>query len=139
MSQAMAAPRGKFLSTIAVLLAVLALSDFTKVLQHANNPDMGFVLFGVRFAGIAGNVIFGTLFGVILAAYAYGIWRMRAWVLPLAIAYAFYVPLNLVLFWFLHGQQAHPPVAGLLVYLAIAFGGSIGTAIYLAYHHDRLA
>lgn len=131
--------RGKFLSTFAVLLAVLALSNFTKPFQNMADPTKGLVVFGVRFETVGANVVLGPLFGAILAAYAYGIWRLKAWVLPLAIAYAFYVPVNLVVFWFLHGAGPHMPVIGLLVYLAVAFTGSIGTALYLAYHHDRLS
>lgn len=133
------AVRGKFLSTFAVLLAVLALSNFTKAFQNMSDPTKGLVVFGVRFETVAANAVLGPLFGIILAAYAYGIWRMKAWVLPLAIAYAFYVPVNLVVFWFLHGAGPHPPVGGLLAYLAVALTGSIGTAMYLAYHHDRLS
>lgn len=130
--------RGKFLSTFAVLLALLALSNFTKAFQNMSDPTKGLVVFGVRFETVAANAVLGPMFGVVLAAYAYGIWKMRVWVLPLAIAYAFYVPVNLVVFWFLHGAGPHMPVFGLLVYLAVAFTGSIGTAMYLAYHHDRL-
>jgi hypothetical protein len=133
------ASRGKFLSTFAVLLALLALSNFTKALQNMSDPTKGLVVFGVRFETVGANAVLGPVFGAILAAYAYGIWKMKAWVLPLAIAYAFYVPVNLVVFWFLHGAGPHPPVIGLLVYLAVAFTGSIGTAVYLAYHHDRLS
>jgi hypothetical protein len=131
--------RGKFLSTFAVLLALLALSNFTKAFQNMSDPTKGLVVFGVRFETVWPNAILGPVFGVILAAYAYGIWKMRRWVLPLAIAYALYVPVNLVVFWFLHGAMPHPPVVGLLLYLAVAFTGSIGIAIYLAYHHDQLS
>jgi uncharacterized membrane protein (DUF2068 family) len=133
-----AATRGKFLTTFAVLLALLAFSNFTKAFQNMSDPTKGLVVFGVRFETLLPNAILGPVFGVILGTYAYGIWRMKRWVLPLAIAYAFYVPLNLVVFWFLHGAPPHPPVLGLLLYLAVAFTGSIGVAIYLAYHHDRL-
>jgi len=55
-----------------------------------------------------------------------------------AIADAFFVPLNLVLFWYRHREPEIPPLPGLLGYLAIAFTGSIGTALYLAYHRDKL-
>jgi len=131
--------RGKFLSTFAVLLALLAVSNFTKAFQNLSDPTKGLVVFGVRFETVLPNAVLGPVFGVILAAYAYGIWRMKAWVLPLAIAYAFYVPVNLVVFWFLHGAGPHMPVIGLLLYLALAFTGSIGVALYLAYHHDCLS
>ena len=76
--------------------------------------------------------------GAVLATYAYGLWRMRWWVLPLSIAYAFYVPTNLVLFWYAQTGPEVPPLAFILVYLVFALGGSIGTALYLAYHRDDL-
>jgi hypothetical protein len=60
-------------------------------------------------------------------------------VAPLSIVYAFYVPLNLVLFWYLQTGPEIPPLGFILVYLAVAFTGSIGTALYLAYHRDKLA
>jgi hypothetical protein len=62
---------------------------------------------------------------------------MKRWVLPLALAYAFYVPVNLVLFWFLY-VGPRPPVAFIVIYLAFALSGSVGTGLYLAYHHDQL-
>lgn len=129
--------RGVFLTVIAILLAILALSDFTKTLQHMRNPDLGIVVLGHRFTAFVANVVIGTLFGLMLATYSYGIWHLRRWVLPLSIAYAFYVPVNEVLFWSLHNN--HPPTVGFIVfYLAVSLTGSIGTAIYLSYHRDRL-
>lgn len=132
--------RGAFLSVMAVLLAVLAASDFTKALQHLHDPQrLGIVLFGVRFESVGANVIFGPLMGVVLAAYAYGLWNLKPWVAPLSIAYAFYVPVNLVLFWYFQTGPEIPPLSFILLYLAVAFTGSIGTALYLGYHRDKLA
>jgi hypothetical protein len=130
--------RGTFLTVMAVLFVVLAISDFTKALQYANNPAVGgLVVFGHKFEGIAINLVLGPLFGMVLLTYAYGIWKMRAWVLPLSLVYAFYVPYNLVLFWFTH--TTGPRSIGFIVfYLAIALTGSVGTALYLAYHRERL-
>ncbi|HZC45756.1 MAG TPA: hypothetical protein VE243_04725 [Candidatus Acidoferrum sp.] len=130
--------RGAFLTVMAILFVVLALSDFTKALQFARNPKLlGLVVFGHRFHGIAHNLAFGPLFGIVLLSYAYGIWNLRRWVLPLSIVYAFYVPYNLVLFWYMQPPGPRPigPIVG---YLAIALTGSVGTAIYLAYHRERL-
>ena len=130
--------RGTFLTVMAVLFVVLAISDFTKALQYANNPAVGgLVVFGHKFEGVAINLVVGPLFGMVLLIYAYGIWKMRAWVLPLSLVYAFYVPYNLVLFWFTH--TTGPRSIGFIVfYLAIALTGSVGTALYLAYHRERL-
>jgi len=131
-------PLGWFLTTMTVLFVVLALSDFTKALQFANNPAVGgLVIFGHKFHGVAHNLMLGPLFGVVLLIYAYGIWNLRAWVLPLSIAYAFYVPVNMVMFWSLH-QLPPPTVRFIVMYLFISLTGSVGTAIYLAYHRERL-
>ena len=133
------ARRGWFITVMTVLFVVLALSDFTKSLQFANDPAVGgLVILGHKFRGVAHNLMLGPIFGIILLIYAYGIWNLRAWVLPLAIVYAFYVPYNLVLFWFTH-FDSHPSISFIVGYLAIALVGSIGTAIYLAYHRERLA
>lgn len=130
--------RGTFLTVMAVLFVVLAISDFTKALQYANNPAVGgLVVVGHKFEGVAINRVLGPLFGMVLLIYAYGIWKMRAWVLLLSLVYAFYVPYNLVLFWFTH--TTGPRSIGFIVfYLAIALTGSVGTALYLAYHRERL-
>jgi len=133
------ASRGWFLTVMTVLFVVLALSDFTKALQFANDPAVGgLVILGHKFRGVAHNLMLGPIFGLILLTYAYGIWNLRAWALPLAITYAFYVPVNMVLFWSLH-QLAPPSVGFIVIYLFISLTGSIGTAIYLAYHRERLS
>ena len=137
-SQPVVTRRGLFLTIMAVLLVILALSDFTKTLQHMRNPGLGIVVLGHRFTRIRANVLIGSMFGLMLAAYAYGIWNMKRWVLPIAVFYAFYVPVNLVLFWSLH-DNPHPSAGFIVVYLAFALTGSIGTALCLAYRRDRLA
>jgi hypothetical protein len=133
------APRGWFLSLMTVLFVLLAISDFTKAIQFAHDPAIGgLVVLGHKFRGIGHNLILGPIFGLILFAYAFGIWNMRAWVLPLSIVYAFYVPANMVLFWSLH--QLPPPTVGFIViYLIFSLTGSVGTPIYLAYHRERLS
>jgi hypothetical protein len=133
--------RGAFLSVVAVLLALLAVSNASKALQHLGDPShLGIVIFGIRFESVLSNVLLGPLLGALLAAYAYGLWTLRPWVAPLSIVYAFYVPLNLVLFWYHQvGPEPPPPLGFMLVYFAVALTGSIGTALYLAYHRDKLA
>lgn len=127
-----ATARGPFLTTMAVLFGLLAVSNATKALQFALNPGVsGIVIFGVRQETIAGNLVLGPLMAVVLGAYAVGLWRQRAWVRPLAVAYAFYVPTNLVLFWYFAPNDPVPPVGFLVAYLAFALGGAIGTALVL--------
>ena len=131
--------RGPFLTTMSALFALLAVSNATKPLQHLRDPKvLGLVIFGVRFESVAANAILGPLAALVLAAYALGLWRQRRWVIPLAVAYAFYVPTNLVLFWYRQTGPDVPPVGFILVYLVFALGGSIGTALYLAFHPERL-
>jgi hypothetical protein len=131
--------RRPFLTAMAVAFAVLAVSNFTKAFQFLSDPThLGIVIFGVRFESFASNLILGAIMGLVLAAYAYGLWTLPRWLFPLSIAYAFYVPVNLVLFWRRDVGPELPPVFALLAYLAVALGGSIGTALYLAYHRDEL-
>lgn len=130
--------RGIFLTVMTILFVVLAISDFTKALQYSNNNHMGLVVLGHKFSGVGVNIVGGGLFGLFLLSYAVGIWRMKSWVLPLAIVYALYVPVNLVMFWFLH-TDARPSVSFIAFYLFLSVGGSVGTALYLTYHRGRLA
>src|SRR6266404_3391710 len=110
--------RGTFLTVMAVLFVVLAFSDFTKALQYARDPaHLGLVVLGHRFGGVGKNLAFGSLVGIVLVTYAYGIWKMRAWVLPLSILYAFYVPANMVMFWSLH-RMPPPPLGFTLLPLS---------------------
>jgi len=131
--------RGPFLTTIAILFTVLAISNWTKAFQHMLDPKtLGIVIFGFRFESVVANLLLGPIMGTVIGLYAYGLWTLRSWVKPLSIGYAFYVPANLVLFWWAHVEPEKPPLIGILVYLMFAFTGSIGTALYLAYHPDKL-
>ena len=122
--------RGGALSTFAVLFALLGVSNLLKPLHIGQ--DTGFVFLGHRLTGTP-NAILGPLFGVYLLVYAVRIWGLRRSALPMGIAYACYVVLNLVLFsvW---GPK--PPDGGTgyqifgLVYFTIAVGVSWG-AVYL--------
>jgi len=136
-SQTDSGQRGIFLTVMAVLFVILAISDFTKVIQHHNNPQMGLVILGHKFRGAFSNLTLGSLFGLFLLAYAYGIWNLMRWVIPISVFYAFYVPTNIVLFWSLH--KLDPPTVRFIVfYLFVSLTGSIGTALYLAFHKDQL-
>jgi hypothetical protein len=122
----MRAERGPFLTVAAILFGILAISNLAKPL--AIGPTTGFVFLGKRLSGTP-NLIAGPIFGLILAAYAYGVWTMRRWAIPLGGLYALYVILNLVLFPF---RTPPPPGAGVgwqlfgLVYSAVAIGISGG-------------
>ncbi len=132
--------RGPFLTVMMVLFAILTLSDFTKPLQHLRQPDhLGIVIMGVRFESFWSNLILGPMLGLVIGAYTYGLWKLKSWLVPLSIVYAFYVPLNLVLFWWRDMGPSIPSLGFMIVYLAFALTGSIGTALYIAYHRDKLA
>ena len=120
--------RGPWLTTAAVLFGLLAVSNLSKPFQ-LGGEQTGFVFFGQRLSGLP-NTIIGPLFGVFLAIYAVGIWRMRRWALPMAWAYAGYVLVNLALF-----RLRTPPNPGFrsgllfgVVYVVVAVGTSAGTA-----------
>ncbi|MEO8605478.1 MAG: hypothetical protein ABI629_23110 [bacterium] len=130
--------RSTWLTTCAILFALLAVSNLLKPLQVLG-AQTGFVFFGHRLSGAA-NAIAGPLFGVYLAVYAFAIWTMRRFALPMSHAYAAYVILNLILFSF---QDTTPSSAGHtifgIVYMTIAIGVSLGAAIALTKRKAELA
>ena len=120
--------RGAALTILAMLIALMALSNFHKPFAH--HPGEGFVFFGARLSGTA-NKIVAPLFGIMLAVYVYGIFAMRKFALPLGIFYAAYVILNMPLFILrYHGTpvlQEHS-WAYLVPYPFVAIGVSSGAA-----------
>jgi hypothetical protein len=132
--------RDRLLTALAVLIGLMAISNFAKPLGQAMDPggNAGFVFFGHRLHGTA-NAIIGPVFGLILTAYVYGVWRMKRWVVPLAGAYAVYVILNLVLFTANPPPGAQPMLVFMLAYAAVAIGVSSGGAFYLHRSRDRLS
>jgi hypothetical protein len=134
------ARRDGLMTTLAILMALLALSNFSKPIAQAMDPggNAGFVFFGHRLHGMA-NAVAGPLFGLILAAYAYGVWTRKRWVVPLAAAYAVYVIVNLVVFAIDPPPGPQSPLPFLILYALVAVGVSAGGALYLRRHRDRLA
>ncbi|MGH7804955.1 MAG: hypothetical protein ACREQJ_11455 [Candidatus Binatia bacterium] len=124
---------------LAVAMGLMAISNFLKPITQGMDPagNAGFVFFGTRLTGTA-NLVAGPVFGAFLAAYAFGAWTKRRWVVSIAIAYAAYVIVNLVLF------MANPPPGGApglvfgLVYATVAIGISSGGAWYLWQHREEL-
>jgi hypothetical protein len=121
-------PRGAALTILAILLAVMALSDFGKPFAH--HEGVGFVFFGARLSGTP-NLVVAPIFGILLSVYVYGIFAMRRFALPLGIFYAAYVILNMPLFILrYHGtavMQEHS-WAYLVPYPFVAIGVSSGAA-----------
>jgi tryptophan-rich sensory protein len=130
--------RGAMLTTIAVLFAILALTDILKPLK-LEGPTTGLVFFGTRQTGMA-NAILGPMMGLILLVYASGIWRMRRYAMIVGWMYAGYVIVNLVLY-----TQLNPPAKSQgemifgIVYMILAITITVGTAIVLTRRRAELA
>jgi hypothetical protein len=128
--------RGALLTILAIGLALMALSDFSKPLKMS--PTVGFVFLGVKLSGIA-NTLVAPIFGAMLAALAYGIFTMRRFALPLAYVYAGYVILNLMLFTLRnYGTSNMPPLGFWMLYILVAVGVSSGAAIMLTQRKAEL-
>jgi hypothetical protein len=132
------ASRDRVLTALAILMGLMAVSNLWKPMAQLLAPESsaGFVFFGTRLHGVA-NAIVGPLFGVVLAVYAYGVWTMRRWVLPIAFAYAAYVLVNLVLFAMDPPPDSGGPIFG-AIYAIVAIGVSSGGAWYLYTRRDQL-
>jgi hypothetical protein len=130
--------RGMALTLLAMLLALMVISNFHKPFAH--HPGEGFVFFGTRLSGTA-NMIVAPIFAIMLAVYVYGILAMRKFALPLGIFYAAYVILNMLLFVLkYHGTavtQEHS-WAYLIPYPFVAIGVSSGAAWLLYRRKDEL-
>jgi len=131
------AQRGRALTIFAILFGLLAVSNLLKPFQFGGEHT-GFVFFGSRLSGIA-NTIIGPLFGIFLAVYAYGIWNMRRFALPMAHAYATYVILNLIFFTFRNPtpQSSGEQIFG-WVYAVIAIGVSLTAAVMITQRKAEL-
>ena len=129
--------RDPVVTALAVAMALLAVSNLSKPVTQRLDPEhAGFVFLGTRLHGAA-NAVAGPLFGAVLAAYAWGAWTMRRWVLPLALAYAVWVPVNLLLFARREGSGG-AGAAFLLAYAVVAVGVSSGGALWLHRERERL-
>jgi hypothetical protein len=103
------------LRALAVLIALRALTDVLKPLGAGS----GLVFFGAFLTGTP-ETILAPLVGAYMLVYAYGMWAMRRFALPMGVAYAAYVLINLTLFPALHGL---PRGMSTLAYLAFAVLG----------------
>jgi hypothetical protein len=86
---------------IAVLIALRALTNLGKPFGAGS----GFVVLGRLLRGLASTVV-APIFGLVMLAYAYGLWGARPWARPLGIAYAVWATLNVLLFPFVEGIPA---------------------------------
>jgi hypothetical protein len=77
---------------LAVLIALRALTNFAKPFRGA------FVILGRLMQGGIATTVVAPLVGVAMLVYAWGLWHGRAWARPLAVAYAVWATINVVLF-----------------------------------------
>ena len=129
--------RGTALTVFAILFGILAISNLLKPL-HLGGADTAFVFLGQRTSGLA-NTLLGPLFGIFLAVYAYGIWNMKRFALPMAHAYATYVILNLVLWSLRTPSEQSLPVAFGIAYAVVAIGVSLTAAVMLTQRKAELS
>lgn len=130
--------RGLILTLLAIGMGLLAISNLSKPITQMLSPESnsGFVFFGTRLQGLS-NAIVGPLFGVFLAIYAYGVWTLKRWAVPLAVGYGVYVIVNVILFVRNLPADQGGNVFG-WVYVVLAIGISSGGAWYLWRHRKRL-
>ncbi len=126
------AKRGAALSVFAILFVLLAVSNFIKPFSH--DPSTAFIFLGSRTRGAA-QAILAWLFGLYLMSYAFGIWRMRRWVLPMAYGYAGWVILNMILF---GARNSLTPLILNVLAMVIGIGVSSGAAILLGRRRAQL-
>ncbi len=129
--------RGVVLTIFAFAFALMAISNLSKPLKMS--PNVGFVFLGIKLSGVA-NLIVAPMFGILLAVYAYGIFAMKKFALPIAYFYAAYVIVNLAMFTIrTYGTNGMPPLGPWMVYILIAVGVSSGAAILLNRRKAELA
>ena len=128
--------RGVALTICALLFGLLAISDFAKPLSHS--AGVGFVFLGHRLTG-TGNAVMGPLFGILLVIFAYGIWTMRRWALPIAYIFTAWVVVNMVLFTMNNPNEPKPSIIFLIGTLAVGIGVPLATAIILSRRTADLA
>jgi hypothetical protein len=123
--------RGATLTIFAILFGLLALSNFLKPVLHGGN----FVFLGTKMTGVP-NAILAILFGILLAAYAYGIWTMRKFALPIAYIYFPWVVLNTILF-SMKNRPADPRPSPVVMAITIAIGIGVPLATLIILHRRR--
>ena len=120
---------------LAICFWLLAVSNFSKPLQLSEHS--GFVLFGSRLTG-GDAVLWSVVFGLYLAVYGLGLWRMKRIVIGMAHAYAIYVVANLFLYWTNNPPPSGADVILAVLYSLVAVGVSAGSAVLLSLHRKEL-
>jgi uncharacterized membrane protein (DUF2068 family) len=118
------------------IYALLAVSNCTKPLEM--QEEHGLVFFGARLHGTP-NLVVAPLLGVYLAVYAYGLWKQKKLALPLGVAYALYVPLNMYLFTVRSPDLVEVNSLFGITYIAIALGVSWSAAFLVVTRRSELS
>ena len=124
----------KLVRLSAFLIALRALTNLGKPLL----PDQKFVFFGALLEGQVGMAL-AVAVGIFMLVYAWEAWNRRRRALPLAIAYAGFVTLNIVLFAVINHIPDEPRYwIGGLVFAVLGIGITAGTAYLLHLHREEL-
>ena len=102
---------------LAASIALRSLTNFAKPFVAGSR----FVIVGRLCGGVASAVI-APLFGIAMLIYAAGLWSARPWARPVAVFYALWATVNVVLFPFLEGV---PPRFSPWMYLVFAVPGIV--------------
>ena len=119
------------LRVLAVLIGLRALTDVFKPFGAGS----GLVFFGAFLTG-APEALLGPLVGLYMLVYAYGMWAMRRFALPMGTAYAIYVLINIVLFPILHDLPQGMNASAYAAFAVIGVGLT-WLAVGLLVHHRR--
>ena len=114
--------RGTTLTIFAILFTLIAISNFLKPFHLFSND--GFVLLGTKLSGTA-NEIAGPLFGTIILLYAYAIWAMRKFALPIAYSFVLCVILNMVMFSVRNYETRSLPTINIVVGIGVPLAAAI--------------
>jgi hypothetical protein len=128
----------RWITTLRVFVALIAVRALTNLFKPfcAGNA---FVFFGYKLTSTAGMWL-AVAVGVFMLVYAWGAWQLRRWALPMAVAYALFVALNIPLFVVFNGLPDRPAVHILApFFLVIGVGVTAGAAYLLWTHRDELA
>ncbi len=116
--------------TLRVFAALIGLRALTNVFKPVG-AGSGLVFFGKLLTGAA-NWILAPLVGFYMLIYAYGIWKMRRFALPMGIAYAIYVAINLIVFPMLQPLPSQMGLGSVVLYSAVALGIPVATVWLLS-------
>jgi hypothetical protein len=79
-----------------IIAVLIALRGSTNVFKPFGSGS-AFVFFGQMLPHTS---VLGPLVGIFMLIYAYGLWTLRGFALPMGVAYAVFATLNIVLFYF---------------------------------------